>query len=134
MLYIDYLNNNRWTTLSLRPQCQYDNSYFLFRAIDKDTKKEYLFISSDDSPNPEYYSLFFIISATYSDPMNGIIDATPGQYTLEVYEKTITDLDYTTAVGKINVNILNIVGTHSDITTWSNTGQPTVVYKNLDRI
>jgi len=135
MLYIDYLNNNTWSVLSLGPQCANPKySYFLFRAIDKDSKEEYLFLSPDYSTNPEYYNRFLIVSSTASDPMNGVINAPASQYTLEVYETPVSELDISKAYGLVNVDILNIVGTHSNIETYNNSGTPINVYKNQNRI
>jgi len=137
MLYINYLQMlNNYQILSLRPQCIGSaTSSFLFNATNKDTFAQYAFYATDISDSPGFYSKFNIISSTASDPLNGIIDIEPGEYTLDVYELLYNVKDFNFEyTRKCNSDILNIVGTHSAIETYPNNGTPKSVYINQNRV
>ena len=134
MLYLTYENPGK-ITLSLAGKTTLVNPYYTFRMIDKTSKEEIVFTANDISQVPEFYNQFIITVGTASGLTAGIVPAPPSQYTLEVYEMALKyDLDINNAIGKVNTNILNIVGTYSLVEVYNNQGTPTEVYKNQNRV
>lgn len=107
--------------------------YFTWEITDADTNQKYIFTNDDTSPAYWYYNQFtfsVIPGATYG-LTQGIIPAQQGSYIYKVYQ-TQNQYDLSTSGRLIERGILNIEGTYSNIVTFTQSDDDTIVtFKNL---
>lgn len=91
-------------------------SYYTWNIIDNDTNINYTFCNDDNTTSPYYdvFTLSVITGATYG-ATDGIINAPAGVYSYYIYEGLTASNLNINGLHQVEVGIMNIVGTVSNI-------------------
>lgn len=100
-------------------------TYFTWKIRNSMTNEETIFTQDNSSSSP-YYQTFTLSVSSPQGLTSGVVDVDPGQYQYFVYgSDTPYNLNITDDSILIETGILNILGTQSELTQYSNIGQIT---------
>lgn len=110
------------------------NPYYMWEIISYDTENKYYFTGDDFSAAPYNYNQFSfsVVNGATMGLTQGIIPAPNGNYIYNVYETIIQyDIDVANSIKKVEVGLLNIVGSGTTINTYTASDDSTIItYKN----
>lgn len=135
MLYLGWTGSSI-LTVTLYDKCQnVYNPYFTWQLIDKDSNEEYIFTSDDFSHAPYYWNTFTVSVSGVVGLTAGIIDIPQSQYRYNVYEMANPyDLNLSNAIGLVENGLLTVIGSYSQIQSYTASSNTTEVYRNQNRI
>jgi hypothetical protein len=103
------------------------NPYYTWKIVNKNSFDEYIF-SADNNTTSVYYDSFTLSVGTPSSLTSSVtIDAVAGQYDYFVYEMNNNyDLDLNNSLGLVEMGIMMINGTYSDIISFTESNYDTI--------
>lgn len=121
--------------LTLAEKSQFDQPYYTFRLVAKDSKEEVVFCASDVSGTPSVYNKFVVTIANDELRQYGRFNAPSGQYNYFVYENEeprVLDIERCGRI--VEVGILEIVGDEREVKVFEGEViNPTKVWSQQNR-
>lgn len=127
MLYISATGSTRVTVTLYELSSNITNPNYTWKLVNKDTLAEKVFYQTDSSPYPYYFNYFTISVASPEGLTAGVINIPAGQYQYYIYEmQNPYDLDLNNAIQLVENGILNVIGSQSDISTYTASNTNTI--------
>jgi hypothetical protein len=103
------------------------NNYYTWKISNRNTYDEYIFSPDNNSLSPYYDSFTLSIGTQTSLTSSVILDCPIGEYHYSIYEMSSQyNLDINMSLGVIEVGLLIIEGTSSEIISFTESNDDTV--------